>query len=426
MRIGEALLLFVVAPALALSPAPLSASPTGTWSGVFTRDGADLAVTLRIEGATILLSADALRIADFPLRNVTVEGDRLAFELAGDASVTRFEGRVDGNRLAGTMDENGRGGRFALTRRSTDTASPCVERPASFANGDVALSGALLRPRRGPARPAALLLVHGSGPESRNGGRFLATALCRAGIAALIYDKRGVGASTGDWRGTRFEDLAGDAAAGLAWLARQGDIDPGRIGLYGHSQGGSIAPMIANRSPHVAFLIAGAGAAIPMREVERFSLMNAVRPLAEGEADAAEARAYVDRLIAVAATGAGLEAFIADAARFQGRRWFAMVVPPPADAGYWRLARATFAYDPAAEWRRLRVPALLLYGDRDERTPVDASVAALRALGNSRLRIEILPGAGHAFDLDPQGPWPRVAAGYPDRIVAFAAAARPR
>ncbi|HTU10278.1 MAG TPA: alpha/beta fold hydrolase [Allosphingosinicella sp.] len=407
---------------LVLVPAPLAASPTGTWSGAFTRDGADLAVTLRIEGRTALLSADALRIVDFPLRNVAIDGDRIAFELAGDASVTRFEGRVEGRRLAGTMTEAGRPGSFALVRRSADAASPCVDRPASFANGPVALSGTLLRPRRGPARPAAMLLVHGSGPESRDAGRFLATALCRAGVAALIYDKRGVGASTGDWRGAPFADLAGDAVAGLAWLVVQTDIDPRRLGLYGHSQGGAIAPLIANRSPHVAFVVAASGAAIAMREVERFSLLNAVRPLARDAADAAEARAYVDRLIATAGTGAGLDAFIADAARFRDRRWFAMVAPPPADAGYWRLSRATFAYDAAAEWGRVRVPALLLFGDRDERTPVEASVAALRALGNRRLRIEILPGAGHAFDLAAQGPWPRVAPGYPGLIVAFAAA----
>ncbi|HKR25396.1 MAG TPA: alpha/beta fold hydrolase [Allosphingosinicella sp.] len=405
-----------------MTPAPAQAPFGGVWSGTFTRDGADLAVRLRIEGGAVLLSADALRIADFPLRNVAIDGDRIAFELAGDTTVTRFEGRLQDGRIVGTMRENGREGSFALARRSADAASPCVQRPAAFANGDAALGGTLIRPREGAGRVPAVILMHGSGPESRDSGRFLASALCRGGIAALIYDKRGVGGSTGDWREARLEDLADDAVAGIAWLAVQEDIDPRRIGLYGHSQGGSIAPLVANRSPHLAFVIAAAGAGVPMAEVERFSLTNAVRAQTQGDADAAEARAYIDRLIAVAGSGNGLADFLAGAERFRARPWFVTVAPPPIGHWYWRFSRASFRYDAAAEWRRVRQPALLLYGARDERTPVEASVAALRALGNRRLRIEILPGAGHAFDLPADGPWPRVAPGYPARIVAFARA----
>jgi pimeloyl-ACP methyl ester carboxylesterase len=181
----------------------------------------------------------------------------------------------------------------------------------------------------------------------------------------------------------------------------------------------------------VAFIIAGAGAGIVMRDVERFSLWNAVGPLTRDAGDAADAQAYIDRLVSVAATGEGVAEFIAGAQRFGDRSWFEVVAPPPESAGYWRSARASFNYDPADQWRKVRQPALLIYGDRDERTPVDRSVAGIRAAaaagGHPAPRIEVLPGARHAFDLQTdKDAWPRVAPGYPDLIVAYVTAFRPR
>ena len=411
-----------------------AAQVAGTWAGALTRDGEDLEVSIRLtdtaDGPAATLSARDFRAVDIPLQNVRLEDGRLSFDLAGDASTTHFTGRLEGSAIAGAIDENGRAGTFRLVRRSAAGEVPCEERPAAFTNGEVALQGTLLRPRDALAKPPAVLLMHGSGAESRAAGRFLATALCEGGAAALIYDKRGVGGSTGDWRGAGFDDLAEDAVAGLAWLAGQPDVDPARLGVYGHSQGGAIAPMVANRSPHVAFVIAGAGAGIVMRDVERFSLWNAVGPLTRDAADAADARAYIDRLVSAAATGEGVAEFIAGAQRFSDRPWFEVVEPPPETAGYWRSARASFNYDPADQWRQLRQPALLIYGERDERTPVEQSVAGIRAAaaagGHPAPRVEILPGAGHAFDLQTaNGAWPRVAPGYPELIVGYVTAFRP-
>ena len=54
----------------------------------------------------------------------------------------------------------------------------------------------------------------------------------------LIYDKRGVGESTGDWRTATFSDLAEDALGAVELLKEHQQIDPSRIGLFGLSQGG--------------------------------------------------------------------------------------------------------------------------------------------------------------------------------------------
>jgi predicted alpha/beta hydrolase len=144
--------------------------------------------------------------------------------------------------------------------------------------------GSLILPEHTPAA-ATVLFLHGSGAEGRDASRFEATTLCRAGYAALIYDKRGVGQSTGDWRQASFEDLAADAAAGLDWLAARPEIDAEHIGIYGHSQGATIAPLVAARSTHVGFIIAGAGAIGSTADVERYSLRSTVNHGVHSEAE---------------------------------------------------------------------------------------------------------------------------------------------
>ena len=81
----------------------------------------------------------------------------------------------------------------------------------------------------------------------------------RKGVAALIYDKRGCGASTGDWTRAGLSDLAEDALACVQFLRSRPDINPTQVGLWGLSQGASIIPIAAGRSPEVAFVIAVGG-----------------------------------------------------------------------------------------------------------------------------------------------------------------------
>ena len=124
----------------------------------------------------------------------------------------------------------------------------------TFRNGAVSLAGTLTLPSGIKPHPA-VVFIHGSGPDSRENYSFYAELFARHGIATLIYDKRGVGASTGDWRRVHFRDLAEDALAGVRLLRSHKDIDASRIGLWGGSNGGWVAPLAASLSNDVAFVI---------------------------------------------------------------------------------------------------------------------------------------------------------------------------
>src|SRR5437870_1326520 len=90
----------------------------------------------------------------------------------------------------------------------------------SFPSGELRLSGTLRVPQT-PERHAAVVLIHGAGPATRDGGghlRDVANYFATRGIGSLTYDKRGVGSSEGDWTLASLDDLASDAIAGVDLL----------------------------------------------------------------------------------------------------------------------------------------------------------------------------------------------------------------
>jgi len=127
------------------------------------------------------------------------------------------------------------------------------------------LAGTLTIPKNAKACPA-VLLISGSGAQDRDETIFehkpfavIADYFTRNGIATLRMDDRGVGGSEGDIARSTSEDFAGDALAGVEFLKSRKEIDPQKIGLIGHSEGGLIAPIAAIRSDEVAFIVMMAG-----------------------------------------------------------------------------------------------------------------------------------------------------------------------
>ena len=187
---------------------------------------------------------------------VALATPRVHIVLKGDDSSTIFDGALTGDALSGTFVDGSVKGTFALKRAATPSP-PLRSRDAAFNDGAVKLSGELLMPESSGRHPAVLFL-HGSGPEGRWASRYLARKFAEQGFVGLVYDKRSVGGSSGDWQSASFEDLADDAAAGVRFLAAQPEVDPTHIGVYGHSQGGTIAPLVAVRAGNLNFVIASA------------------------------------------------------------------------------------------------------------------------------------------------------------------------
>jgi alpha/beta superfamily hydrolase len=126
-----------------------------------------------------------------------------------------------------------------------------------FFSGDTRLSYALDIPVEGSAPFPLVVVGHDSSPEDKNSRKEWARRLVETGVAVLRFDKRGVGDSDGEYRRgyADLELLSGDLVSAVDFVANDPRVDIDRIRLLGSRQAGWILPMVATRSPHVAFVI---------------------------------------------------------------------------------------------------------------------------------------------------------------------------
>lgn len=290
----------------------------------------------------------------------------------------------------------------------------------------VVLAGTLTLPDA-PGPHPVVILMSGSGGQDRDSGfpfasglkpfAIIADALAEIGVGTLRTDDRGIGRSTGVHAGATIEDFASDAAAAIDFLTSRDDVDPGSIGLLGHSEGGLYASMLAASDPRVAFVVAMAAPAIP--GVDLLIAQNEAVTRAEGESPAVVAAAaeFARTVMPAALAGDGetveaaTRAFFGTAYDLQSEATRAQLgdretfVRSNVEAQLVILLsdwyRSILAYDPRADWSRVTVPVLALYGALDVQVPVDLNEPALRealaVAGNEDVETVILPDANHLF-----------------------------
>ncbi len=291
---GTALHIATIQAIAANGPNPLA----GRWEGEVTREGKRWKVALNAaeNGNELKAFIDFidLDVIDIPFP-VTRRGERFRLERpqpSGNPIV--FDGEVIGNTFLGKWNGFGVDGSFVM-KRSVARAKAYRGEEVSFSNGDVTLSGTLLIPNDREKSPA-VVLVHGSSPNERTTYRSWARHFAENGIAALIYDKRGSGKSTGNTRSASMENLADDALAGIKMLRLRRDIDAGKVGIAGHSQGGWIAPLAAARSGDVAFVIVSGAAAVTPAEQSIFHRAGVMREAGMTEIEIGEATRLREQL----------------------------------------------------------------------------------------------------------------------------------
>ena len=129
------------------------------------------------------------------------------------------------------------------------------EEEVRFESDGLTLAGRLVLPS-GDGHHPGVAMIFGDHPSNRNsGGGVIARIFALNGIASLVYDRRGTGASEGNWREATWIDLEDDALAALKFLRSRKDINGEQVGLWGISSGGGVAGKVASRSKETAFLI---------------------------------------------------------------------------------------------------------------------------------------------------------------------------
>jgi pimeloyl-ACP methyl ester carboxylesterase len=406
-------------------------SPTQHWVGRQLAESSSQALVLNlttspdIKGTVDLPEFGASGV---PASNLAVRSGNIHFELVGDNSTAVFDGAIRGDFIQGSWKEGAHTGRFEL--RLQPVVPSLIERSVVFANGGVRLSGSLLLPAgKGPF--PALVLIQGAGPEPRSASRFMAEVFVQNGIAALIYDKRGVGGSSGDWQTSSFEDLAGDAVAGVNYLLTQPEIRRPHVGLMGSSQGGWIAPMAALLSTNVSFVIvkSAAGVTPEREELERTELLMHQRGFSAAETQ--DALGLYKQMIDYAFTGNGWEQLSAAQEKASHEKWGGYGIFPK-DSWWFKFIKLNFRHDPIPVLQRLHCSVLVIFGGRDPNLPVDVSVLNVnKALASapSGSLVVVFPKAGHDLRdvYTPGEPWSfgKFSSGYLDLVTSWVKAESP-
>ena len=263
--------------------------------------------------------------------------------------------------------------------------------------GDAVLAGSLTLPDRTPA--PALVAVHGAEAATRDYAlyRHLHTVLPPAGLAAVTFDRRGEGASTGDPSAGRFDLLAADAIAVVEHAAALPEIEPARIGLWGISQGGWVAPLAAAHSNRIAFLVLVASAGVSPAEQMRWAVPRQLRLAGYGDDAVAlqtAARAELEEVVHGRGSPERAQELLEAGSR---EPWWPLAYLPDRllDDEERRQWIEEMDFEPEPVFAAVRVPTLLVYGEDDDWMPVDLSVEAWRRARGDEVEVVRLPGVGH-------------------------------
>jgi len=271
----------------------------------------------------------------------------------------------------------------------------------------------------------AVVLLSGTGKQDRDGTMaghrmffVIADYLSRNGVAVLRVDDRGVGATSGKYEDATTDDFADDALTGLHWLMRHKGINPHKVGLIGHSEGGAAAYIAAAESRDVAFIILLAGLATPGLQAlkKQNEMIVNTAPISEQKKYRYNSvnEVMFDTVYAYAQSAA-LEAHMRNAYKtWQATDSAYMAAHPqdPADKGRFFFPMESYVmmatgpwyryhvrFDPAPFLEKVKVPFLAINGDKDIMVDAESSLNYItqHTIDNKNVTTLKAPGLNHLF-----------------------------
>jgi uncharacterized protein len=406
-------------------------TPAGSWLGTLDAGAFKLRIVFHVKSSSDGVLSATMDSPDQGARGIPVDKvsyikPTLRIEMPKMGLV--YESTLDGDRLTGTFTQGGKV--MPLTcARTADTLEPRKrpqnpQRPFPYREEDVQvqvpehygsvranvlipLAGTLsLPPGKGPF--PAVLLISGSGPQDRDETLFehkpflvLSDALVRAGIATLRFDDRGTGKSGSSQVGLTTLDLAEDVRAELAYLVTRPEIDRRSVGLIGHSEGGTIAPIVAATSTTPKFLVLLAGTGVPGFDVLHTQGPAVMRAAGMPEPVIAHVQQNNDKIYQLMMhepDPAKLEAGVRAALKDDPDALPVALATVNRKTVPWM--RTFLALDPAPYLKKVKVPVLALNGERDLQVDVSNLAHIEQALtegGNKHVTTKRLPGLNHLF-----------------------------
>lgn len=394
-------------------------APAGEWSGSLSVGrGLTLKIVIHIpanDSAPITLDSPDQGAYGIEGETVYLSADSINFRIP--RMMMSYEGRIAGDRIDGTLRQGPAQIPLSLTPGAAKANRPQTPQPPfpysteelAIANqdGGATLAGTLTVPAEADGNTPLVVLVSGSGLQNRDEELFehkpfaiIADMLARNGIATFRYDDRDIGGSTGDVVSATTADFASDAAAVTKYLRESGRF--GQVGLLGHSEGGLIGYMLGATGDAPDFIISVAGPSIKGSSTIAYQNMIAAKSTGISDSDAESFGRAAQKVIDFRLDNPGVtipeesySEFYPEMADNQITRALAnslFAAPVAESSNPWMSF--FLRYDPANDLSGVKVPMLIIYGEKDTQVPPSLNAPRARELAPTAT-VAVYPSLNH-------------------------------
>jgi len=405
----------------------------GAWSGNLDAMGSLLKIKVVFSEKEGLYSGNI----DIPqqnalglrLSNISFAEPFINFELeAGPGNIAKFNGELKDSIITGKFSQMGIEGKFDLKRvlagETILTNKGFHEEEVYFINRSVKLGGTLTLPDTLNKYPA-IILVSGSGAQTRDEEIFdfpifktMAEYLTLKGFAVLRYDDRGIGESTGKISESTLNDFADDVISAVKFLSERKDINAKQIGIMGHSEGGIVASLAAEKSKDVSYIIllAAPGTDGSSLIIEQTKNILKVSGAPDSLIKAEIKKALVIHNTVIKDEGwdkLRIELFEQAKERFEKAPstqtssienkeiFIANMVENQIEGYKSKWLKSFLSTNPQTVMNKVTCPVLALFGDKDSQVNAATNskniISALKKAKNKNYEIKIFPNANHLF-----------------------------